>query len=304
MEDLNNEKIIKNTGKDMEWKRAHENILSDWGDKAMCYRWMHSNANSKYNRLNAMYTIPVIVISTLTGTANFAQEQFGPYKSLAVVLIGSFNILAGIIQTIQQFLKISELNEAHRASSISWDKFYRNIKVELAKAPKERTPVEHMLKNCKEEFDRLMETSPRIPDQIILKFNNLKNIDKKNLEYIEKFNNISKPEICGNLESTRNFRYVDRLDIVIEDDTDLTEHKGKIKLINKFITDFIELKKRAPYLDELMINIHDTLPDMSESELKQILEDYIKSNHETKSDKEEKDEKEEEEGKEGKEGEL
>ena len=93
----------------MQWKHEHEHILSDWGDKAMCYRWLHSKSHVKFNRLNALYTIPVIVISTITGTANFAQDKFsGSTRELVVMLIGSFNIIGGLIQTIQQFLKISE----------------------------------------------------------------------------------------------------------------------------------------------------------------------------------------------------
>ena len=118
------------------------------------------------------YTIPVIIISTLTGTANFAQDRVPiEYQGYFVMTVGGFNILAGIITTIQQFLKITQLNEAHRVASIAWDKFYRNIKIELAKHPKERLPVIQFLKMCKEEYDRLMETSPVIPDDIIEQFN-------------------------------------------------------------------------------------------------------------------------------------
>ena len=47
-------------------------------------------------------------------TTNFAQESSRNYQVYSVV--GSINILAGIITTIQQFLKISELNEAHRVA--------------------------------------------------------------------------------------------------------------------------------------------------------------------------------------------
>ena len=54
------------------------------------------------------------------------------------MIIGSINIIVGILTTIQQYLKISELNEAHRVSSIAWDKFARNIKIELSKHPNER----------------------------------------------------------------------------------------------------------------------------------------------------------------------
>ena len=69
-------------------------------------------------------------MSTLTGTANFAQDRapvyFQGYYSMIIYFV---NIVAGIITTIQQFLKISELNEARLVSSISWDKFYHKIRV-------------------------------------------------------------------------------------------------------------------------------------------------------------------------------
>ena len=157
----------------IEWTAEHENILIEWADKATCYRWLHSKSHLAYNKANTWFTIPVIIMSTLTGTANFAQEKFPenikPYASMG---IGAVNIVAGILTTIQQFLKIGELNEAHRVASISWGKFYRNIKVELSKKPSERIPVLQILKTSKEEFDRLMETSPAISDKIIKLFNN------------------------------------------------------------------------------------------------------------------------------------
>ena len=172
--------ITQNT---IDWTPEHENILIEWADKAMCYRWLHSKSNAMFSSLNTWYTIPVIVISTLTGTANFAQERVPPeYQSFFVMVVGGFNILAGIITTIQQFLKITQLNEAHRVSSIAWDKFYRNIKIELAKHPSERIDVKQMIKMSKEEFDRLMETSPNIPEKI---------------SFMVKFAPLGNPENCG-----------------------------------------------------------------------------------------------------------
>ena len=144
------------------WKKEHENILIEWADKAMCYSWLHSKSYNLYKLLDIFYCI-VIIVSTITGTANFAQDRIPmQYADIYVMIIGAANIIVGIVTTIKQFLKISELNEGHRVSSISWDKYYRNIRVELAKNPDERMPVEHFLKSSKEEFDRLMETSPNI----------------------------------------------------------------------------------------------------------------------------------------------
>jgi hypothetical protein len=185
---------------DCEWSVDHERILIEWADKAMCYRWLHSKSNTLYGSLNAWYTIPCIIISTLAGTANFAQQRVPEeYQGLFTMVVGGVNILGGIISTIQQFLKITQLNEAHRVSSIAWDKFYRNIKIEIAKHPKERMHVNQMLKICKEEFDRLMETSPVIPDKIIKQF-------KGSFKHSADFDKIFKPEICDVLVSTETFR--------------------------------------------------------------------------------------------------
>jgi len=190
----------------IKWTPEHETILVEWADKAMSYRWLHSKSNAMYSSLNAWYTIPVIVISTLTGTANFAQERVPlAFQQYFVMIVGGFNILAGIITTVQQFLKITQLNESHRVSSIAWDKFYRNIKIEISKHPDERLHVEQMIKMCKEEFDRLMETSPIIPDKIIQQFkNNFSKIEKTNDG--NESNKIITPEICDVLISTENYR--------------------------------------------------------------------------------------------------
>lgn len=199
------------------WTPEHENILVEWADKAACYRWLHTKCHAQYRRSNYWFTLPVIILSTLTGTANFAQDRFGEdIKPWVAVGIGALNIFAGILTTIQQFLKIGELNEAHRVSSIAWDKFYRNIKVELAKAPKERTPVLQQLKGAKEEFDRLMETSPAISEVVIADFKRVFSGSEvatraqlaSDLEARRKaFTELKKPEICDTIESTRSCVY-------------------------------------------------------------------------------------------------
>ena len=90
---------------------------------------------------------------------------------MTTMIIGSVNIAVGIITTIQQYLKISELNEVpHRVSAIAWDKYARNIRIELSKSPDERPSAGLFLKYNREEFDRLMETSPSIPESIIKEF--------------------------------------------------------------------------------------------------------------------------------------
>jgi hypothetical protein len=186
----------------IEWSVENEDILVEWCDVAQCYRWLHMRSNRKYNRLHMYFTIPTITLSTITGTASFAQASLPQdYQAWASMAIGAINIFIGIITTIQQYLKVSELNEAHRVSALSWDKYARNIRIELAKAPSERIDAKTFLKICRQEFDRLMETSPSIPVNIVADFKNtFKGAEGSGQREI--YNNLKKPDILDIIVSS------------------------------------------------------------------------------------------------------
>ena len=119
-----------------------------------------------------MFALPVIVISTITGTANFAQGSFpSAWQEYVPLVIGFFNLSAGLITTVSQFLRVSELLEGHRAASLAYSKFARNLSVELSLPVKERTSDGSIfVTNCRVELDRLIEQSPDIPEDIIASF--------------------------------------------------------------------------------------------------------------------------------------
>lgn len=255
------------------WTTEHEDILIEWADKAMCYRWLHSNANALYTYKNTWYTIPVIVISTVTGTANFAQERVPlEYQTYFVMMIGAFNILAGIITTIQQFLKITQLNEAHRVATIAWDKFYRNIKIQLAKHPDERIEVSQMLKMSKEEFDRLIETSPNIPENVVAKF-------KMQFQNSPNFKDIKKPEICDELVSTQNMRNQWYTNNTSDHFLSLPDKEEIMKRqIVEFKKDFFKMNGRQPLAFEIVDNLKDNIDPKQINVLQQLCNELEHSN--------------------------
>ena len=208
----NDSNLLKNllgdeTLKKVDWSVENEKILVEWCDIAQCYKWLNTKAHSSYSYMNAWFTIPAIILSTISGTASFAQESIPPnYQSMAVLLVGTVNISVGILATIQQFLKISELNEAHRVAAIAWDKYARNIRIELAKAPKERPEAHMFLKYCRDEFDRLMETSPSVPEQIIKLFKKTF-LNSKDAKVLEKMEKLKLPDICDIIVSAEENRH-------------------------------------------------------------------------------------------------
>jgi hypothetical protein len=151
------------------WHPQQEKILKAWGEAAACYRYMHYQAYCSYKKLSMKFTIPLIIVSTVTGTANFAQETFPPsVQPFVPSAIGGLNLITAIATTIMQFLKINELMEGHRVASVQYGKVSRTIRLELTLPLSERTlNGTNMIENMRTEYDRLIEQSPNVPKKMI-----------------------------------------------------------------------------------------------------------------------------------------
>jgi len=164
----------KDKGGDSEiiWHDQQENILKKWGEIGSSYRFMHDRAYLKFEKQNLRFALPVIILSTITGTANFAQASFPEsWQAYVPLFAGFLNLSAGLITTIAQFLRVSELLEGHRAASIAYSKFSRNISVELSLPKDERSASgRDFVAQCRMELDRLIEQSPNVPLEIVKLF--------------------------------------------------------------------------------------------------------------------------------------
>jgi hypothetical protein len=131
-------------------------------------------------------------------------------------------------------------------ASIAWGKFSRNLRVELARHPRDRTPVAQLTKTAREEYDRLMETSPSIPEKVITAFNNqvVKNIVKKKRD-------IKLPEICGDLQETKVFHPESDDEKDTMSDMSRKINWEQLRLVEQMKNEFIQLNGRDPTEDEL-----------------------------------------------------
>lgn len=177
------------------WCKEHERLMAEWSDISVCYRWIHDQSEKYYHKRSLWINLPVIILSTLGGTANFGiQSLFSDEntKKYASFGIGGISLLAGLLTTVGNYLRFAQLEEAHRVASIAWGKFQRLIAIELALHPNERMDALDFLKVCRVDLDRLIEQAPPIPKMCIDKF-------------CDKFGTIKdlkKPDICGGLEHT------------------------------------------------------------------------------------------------------
>ena len=180
------------------WTPEQEDLMAEWSDKAICYRWLHERTEKIFTRKNAMFVIPIIVLSTLTGTASVGLDSFVPveFQKTAQGIVGGVSILTGIIGTVANFLRYAQGMEAHRSTGLAWGKLQRRVAVELALAPPQRQDCAEFLKLCRAELDRLIEQAPTIPDEVIAEF-----------EYrFRDVPDLKLPEVCNSIEHTFIFR--------------------------------------------------------------------------------------------------
>jgi hypothetical protein len=247
------------------WTKEQERLMSEWSDIAMCYRWLHDRAEKYYSSKSKWITLPVIILSTLGGTANFGIQSIfstDSQKQLASFAIGTISLVAGIMTTIGNYLRYAQLEESNRIASIAWGKFQRLIAVEISLHPNERIDSLDFLKICRVDLDRLIEQSPPIHSEAIklfeIRFGHIKDLKK--------------PDICGALEHTR----------VFENSEERLKHIA--------VDAALLLKQRKNTLNELLSpQIQDRIQKQVDSRIHEAIQDHkIKIMHDLEEERLEK----------------
>ena len=190
---------------ELDWTKSTEELLVSWADIALCYTWIFDKSYRKYNSINYRFTIPVIVLSTITGTLSMSMNSLlGESKvNTGQVVIGGINIFIGILSTLQNFFRYAQQSELHLSATRDWAKLHRNIKIELSIERKNRKSAAEFVRSARQEYERLLNSRPVIPTAILDDF-------KRQYRYSD----VIKPEV---LEKIRH--------IILDDDKNIIFNK-------------------------------------------------------------------------------
>lgn len=172
-----------------EWSPPVEELIKKIGEQAQCFSILHRRSERYYSYFNHFIAIPVIVLSTASGSGNFI---FGGDRE-ASMIVGSLSILIGIIQTLGTYFRFAQLSEANRISAIQYNKLYQKISIELSLTREHRIDANILLNDIREVTERLEETSPVIPLSVIQTF-------KKDYAH---YKDVSRPNVANGLENIK-----------------------------------------------------------------------------------------------------
>jgi hypothetical protein len=177
------------------WNSQLEKVIADEAEKCLSFAWLHDKAQKVYEKLDVWINIPVIVLSTISGTAAIGSDTLFAGSKEANIGIGLLSLFVGILNTLGSYFAWGKRSEGHRISNIAYNKIHNFMRIELSLPRPERLAPEEFLKLIKEQLDRLSEVSPPIPDKTIR-------------EYKDLFGNqhdISKPTICNGIDPIKVF---------------------------------------------------------------------------------------------------
>jgi len=209
---------------DVHWNSQLERVISDEGERCLCFSWLHSKSEKRFSKLNTYISLPVIIMSTLAGSASIGSKTLFDNSEGSSVGIGIISLSVGLLNTVSSFFAWAKRSESHRIAAITYQKVYRFILIELSLPRRERMAAKDMLKVVRDQCDRLQETSPQIPDVIIQEFKD---------KFGKTTPNLKKPEITNGLDPiyiyNSNSPLASKNSFVKEDEITLSE--GSVKLV-------------------------------------------------------------------------
>jgi hypothetical protein len=173
------------------WNSQLEKILSDEGERCLCFSWLHDRSEKRYSRLHTAITLPSIFMATLAGSASIGTNSLFVKTEIANVVIGIITLSVGLLTTVSNYFSWAKRSESHRIADITYKKVYKFILIELSLPRTERMSAKDMLKTVRDETQRLEETSPQVPDTVIRDF-------KK--RFGDSTPEVTKPEITNGLD--------------------------------------------------------------------------------------------------------
>lgn len=184
--------------RDISWSTPLEELVASEGEKCRGLAWINQKSETYYaHRANAI-AIPVIVLSTLAGTASVGSSSlFQGDTQISSVVIGLVSIGVGILNTISSYFSWARKAEAHRIAYLQYSKLFSIIRVEMSLPRSERQEADRLLQQIRDGMERLAETTPSPPPSILEEFNkHFKDEDKT----------ISRPVETNGLQKITIFR--------------------------------------------------------------------------------------------------
>ena len=153
----------KNGIEQIGWTPEVEELLCDWRRRVYAAQAAYYGEAERLRRRNYQLGIPVVIVSSLVGTAifgNWADDQ--TYKWW----VGGVSILAAVLASLQTFLKFGESATLHGAAADWFAAIRRDIEEMLALPLNLRGNPKECLDSIRQEMNKAGQKSPELRESV------------------------------------------------------------------------------------------------------------------------------------------
>jgi hypothetical protein len=153
---------------DVTWNSTLEEYFSDQGEQAHGLSLLHKRSESMYSQRRTWIELPVIAVSSITGFLSVGSSSMFPGEGMASsVALGVCSLVVSVAQTINTYFGWAKRAEGHRISSIQYSRLHRHLKIEMGLPRDQRQSPGELLKYVRDAVDRLQETAPLVPPEVV-----------------------------------------------------------------------------------------------------------------------------------------
>jgi hypothetical protein len=153
----------KNGIEQVGWTPEVEELLCDWRRRVYAAQAAYYGEAERLRRRNYQLGIPVVIVSSLVGTAifgNWADDQ--TYKWW----VGGVSILAAVLASLQTFLKFGESATLHGAAADWFAAIRRDIEEMLALPLNLRGKPKECLDSIRQEMNKAGQKAPELSERL------------------------------------------------------------------------------------------------------------------------------------------
>ena len=152
------------------WNDSLEMLVAQEAEKCGGLSWLHAECERYFSVHTNFIALPVIILSTVNGFLSGSSATIFTNTQVSSIALGIVSLFTGILSTIGSYFAWAKRTEAHRISSIQYQKISKFLAIELSLPKAERIAAKDILKITREQIERLMEISPAVPEVILAKY--------------------------------------------------------------------------------------------------------------------------------------